>query len=448
MKSFRVLIVEDDDSFRDMLSLRLARMGHAVSAVALGQEALDHLARHPTDAVLLDIGLPDADGLEILKRIRDHERPAEVIVMTAQASLDAVVKATRSEALDFLPKPFQLWELEAALRRASRKLAARRHHDALRHYLSHPFFPRLIAESATMREAVELTRKSAASDIPVLLLGETGTGKDLLARTLHLESPRREEPFLAINCASIREGLLESELFGHEKGAFTGASALKQGCFEAADGGTLFLDEVGELPPEAQAALLRVLEGGEIRRVGGTVPLTVDVRLITASNREPAVEVEAGRFRKDLFFRLNALTIRIPSLRDRREDIAPLAAHFLERLSGRVPKHLSSQALSLLQGYPWPGNVRELRNILERLVLLVPEGRIEVEDLPDEIRKPKAPRQEGAGDLTLRGAERRHIQWVLERSGGNKTQAAKALEISKATLYKKLREPGPSPFPA
>ncbi len=445
MKSLLILVVDDEEALRKAIALRLKQAGHRVSEASGGREALQCLETAPVDVVLLDVGLPDMNGVEVLRRIRQAERPVEAILITANATLDAAVAGARDQAVDFLIKPVDFAELARTLERAARRILTRKREDAFRDLvLRGSFFPDVIAQSTAMQEALGLVMKAADSGMPILFLGQTGTGKDLLARTMHLKSRRAQEPFIAINCASVRESLLESELFGHEKGAFTGADALKRGHFEVADGGTLFLDEVGEMPLSTQSAFLRVLENGEIRRVGGSQSLVVDVRVVAATNRNLEAEVKAGRFRKDLFFRLNALTIRVPSLRERRQDIAGLVEYFSKRLSPRVPKRFTAAALSCLERYPWPGNVRELRNVVERISLLARSDEVRTEDLPEEIQDPDRRRLEPATEshLSLKDIERRHIARVLDRVEGNKAEAARRLGITKATLYRKLQAYG------
>lgn len=444
VSQMRVLVVDDEEPFRILMESELGRMGHAVQCVKSGEEALQALAAHDVEVVLLDLKMPGLGGMETLKRMREAGVAAEVIILTGHPDIDEAIHAMKLGAYDYLTKPARLAEVEELLKRAAEKKQLQRENVALKRMVAQKEGPPLIlGRSAAIRALLDTIERIAPTDANVLIQGETGTGKGLVARSIHQGSRRSAQPFLAVNCSAFPEPLLESELFGHEKGAFTGAVSAKPGLFEVADGGTLFLDEVGDMSPGMQAKLLQVLDAGELRRVGSTRTLKVNVRILASTNKDLAQEVRAGRFREDLHYRLNVINVALPPLRQRKVDIPLLIEHFLPqfRLPGQQAKAVSEEASALLVDYPWPGNVREVANTIERLVILSPGLVIGRDDLPPNIR---AAQQVLAGvdapDLPLAEMERRHILRVLERTRGKKAEAARLLGIHLKTLNRKLKQ--------
>jgi len=444
VSQMRVLVVDDEEPFRVLMESELGRMGHAVQCVKSGEDALQALATHDVEVVLLDLKMPGLGGMETLKRMREAGVAAEVIILTGHPDIDDAIQAMKLGAYDYLTKPARLAEVEELLKRAAEKKRLQRENVALKRRVAQTEGPPLIlGRSAAIRALLDTIKRIGLSDTTVLIQGETGTGKGLVARALHQESHRSTQPFLALNCSAFQEQLLESELFGHEKGAFTGAVHAKPGLFEVAEGGTLVLDEVGEMSPAMQAKLLQVLDDGDLRRVGSTRTIRVNVRILAATNKDLAQEVRAGRFRQDLHYRLNVINVRVPPLRQRKEDIPLLIEHFLHqfRLPGRPVKTVSKEASTLLVDYPWPGNVRELANTTERLVILSPGPVIGPVDLPPNVREPQQALAEvDAPDLPLIEIERRHIVKVLERTQGKKAEAARLLGIHLKTLNRKLKQ--------
>jgi len=440
----RVLVVDDERPIRFLMEKELPRAGCLVTCAENGEDALERVRTQEFDVVLMDLKMPGIGWLEALRRIRESGASAEVVVLTGHPDVTTAIEAMKLGAYDYLTKPFKLAEVEIVLRRAAERRRLTQENTALRRMVAQRGQPPLVlGESRAMAAVLATVERIAASDANVLIEGESGTGKGLMAQTVHQQSRRSQGPFLAINCSGFQDQLLESELFGHEKGAFTGAVALKQGLFEVADRGTLFLDEVAEMSPAMQAKLLQVLDSREFRRVGGTRLHRVDVRIVAATNKSMQREVEAGRFREDLYYRLNVVNILVPPLRERREDIPVLAEHFLARFqaSAGVRKTLSPDALQSLIEYPWPGNVRELSNIIERLVILTPGGVIGSDALPANIRSPRPGVPEApAGPASLAQMERLHIARVLRETGGKKMQAARILAIDLKTLNKKIRD--------
>jgi DNA-binding NtrC family response regulator len=442
-KAIHVLVVDDEKPTRVLMERELPQSGCVVVAVKSGEEALEVLTSQEFDVVLLDLKMPGIGGMETLRRLRSSGVTAEVVVLTGHPEVDSAIEAMKLGAYDYLTKPFKLSEVEAVLKRAAEKKRLQEENTALRRIVAQrDTAPLILGESQAMRSLLEMVERVAASNAPVLIYGETGTGKGLIARAIHQASPRADQPFLVINCSAFQDQLLESELFGHEKGAFTGAVAAKPGLFEVADGGTLFLDEVAEMSPAMQSKLLQVLDTGELRRVGGTKVRRVDTRIFAATNKDLNREVRAGRFREDLFFRLNVVSLVVPPLRDRKEDIPRLVEHFLQqfRLPGQQPKAISVDALKLLMEYFWPGNVRELANTIERLVLLSLGMIIGPEDLPPNIR-PAAELQPREADapLPLAEVERLYIIRALTYTRGKKAPAARLLGIDVKTLNHKIR---------
>ena len=443
-QEIRVLVVDDERALRFLMEKELPRAGCAVACATSGEDALERLRTEEFDVVLMDLKMPGMGGLEALRRLRDLGTSAEVVVLTGHPDVATAIEAMKLGAYDYLTKPFKLAEVELVLRRAAERRRLTRENTALRQMVSqrsHP--PLVLGQSGVMAAVLATVQRIAVSDANVLIEGESGTGKGLIAQAIHQQSARSQGPFLAVNCSGFQDQLLESELFGHEKGAFTGAMALKQGLFEVADRGTLFLDEVAEMSPAMQAKLLQVLDSREFRRVGGTRVLRADVRIVAATNRTMQREVSEGRFREDLYYRLNVVGILVPPLRERREDIPTLAEHFLARFqaSAGPRKIFSPEALKSLVEYGWPGNVRELANIIERLVILSPGDVIGPEALPPNIRHPRpvAP-PTVSGPTSLAEMERLHISRMLQETGGKKMQAARALGIDIKTLNKKIRD--------
>lgn len=458
-RKIRVLVVDDDNLLRKLVTDQLARSGFDASSATGGQEALDSLREADCDVVLLDIQMPGLSGLDALRAIRKMEDAPEVVMLTADTSLATGIEAMRLGAYDYLTKPARLDEMEAVIRKAHEKRRLVRQNAGLRAVVREPAFgdeesgPLLIYKSAAMANVVAQAETAARVDSTLLVTGESGTGKDVLVRYIHARSARRDAPIITVNCGALPETLFESEFFGHERGAFTGASALKRGLIEAADGSTLFLDEVGETPLVMQVKLLHFLEEGRFRRVGSTRDQSADVRVIAATNRNLQQDVDSGRFRADLFYRLNVVSLHVAPLRERAEDIPALIEHFLSLYRQRFKRpalDLSAEARRQLETYSWPGNVRELRNCLERAAALTSSDMIEAAQVlpPGEGgqgMRGGSSAQNSASDAesppaTLEELERQHILRVLEETGGNRERAAAILGISARTLYRKLRE--------
>jgi two-component system, NtrC family, response regulator AtoC len=449
-RKIRVLVVDDDAVLRKLLSDQIARMGFDTAPAASGEEALAALSRSDFDVLLLDIRMPGLSGLETLREIRKLEDAPEVIMLTADTSLGTGIEAMRLGAYDYLTKPATLDEIEAVVRKADEKRRLVRQNASLRDAVrpaAEDAQSALVFKSKAMEDLAALAESAARADSTVVITGESGTGKDVLARFIHARSSRADAPVIAVNCAALPESLFESEFFGHERGAFTGATATKRGLIEAADGSTLFLDEVGEMPAQIQVKLLRFLEEGRFRRVGSTRDRESDVRVIAATNRNLADDVRQGRFRADLFYRLNVISLHVPPLRRRREDIPALVEHFLSLFRERFNRpalDLSDEARRRLSSYDWPGNVRELRNTLERAAALAQGDTIEADQVLPHAAAETAGGEPGetadAAPVTLDELERRHILRVLEEAGGNRERAAAILGISARTLYRKLRE--------
>jgi DNA-binding NtrC family response regulator len=437
--SLHLLIVDDDDELRDTMSRWFQRRGMSVTAAANGEEALEQAAQQRWDVALLDLHMPGMTGIDLLQKLKAEQPEIEGILLTAHGSIETAIEAMKHGAYDYLTKPFHLPDLEVHLEKAYEKVRlARRERqwiDQLRYESSRY---RLVGSSPAMQRVVQLIQKVAPTEATVLIRGSSGTGKELVARALHYNSPRQNRPLVTLNCAALQETLLESELFGHEKGAFTGAVQTKQGLIEVAEGGTLFIDEIAEMGPGLQAKLLRVLEDGHYRRVGSTKEGHADVRVIAATNKPLEDEQKAGRFREDLFYRLNVVTIPLPTLRERRSDIPELVEHFLTtRQLGPTPYRVEPDAMRALAGHDWPGNVRELANVLERAQILAENHLITLDDLPENLAETALASSPSGGDPRhLREVERRHVQEVLHDLKGNKVQAAKALGISRRALYR------------
>ena len=437
--SICVLVVDDERPTRLLMEKELPRAGYVVTSVESGEEAVEQVRARDFDVILLDLKMPGIGGMEALRRIRDSGASAEVVVLTGHSDVDSAIAAMKLGAYDYLTKPFKLSELEEVLRRAAERKRLRQENAALRRMVAQREpAPLIVGQGQAMPSLLVTVRRIAGSDANVLLQGESGTGKGLIARTIHDASSRAGGPFLVINCSGFQDQLLESELFGHEKGAFTGATAVKQGLFEVAEAGTLLLDEVGEMSPAMQAKLLQVLDTRELRRVGGTRVHRVDVRIIAATNKDLAQEVRALRFREDLYYRLNVVSLTLPPLRERKEDIPLLIDHFLKRFgtAGYPGKRLSPEAQQHLVEYAWPGNVRELANTIERLLILAPGEVIGPDDLPTNIRVGSGPAR---GASSLAEMERLHLARVLAETRGKKMQAARLLGIDVKTLNQKIK---------
>lgn len=452
-RGLTALVVDDEENMVHVLTTLLAQEGFGVAAARTGEEALERIRSEVVDLVLLDVRLPGRDGLEVLEAVKAQRPDCGVLMMTAFGSIESAVAALRAGADDYLVKPFRAEEVLRRIQAVLERQGLRREVRRLRREVGTRYgFGNLLGRSPAMRALLGQLEQVAATRSTVLLMGESGTGKELAARALHYNSDRAERPFVVIDCAAIPETLQESELFGHTRGAFTGAVAAKRGLFEEAHGGTVLLDEVGDLSAATQAKLLRVLQEGTIRRLGDTRTIQVDVRIIAATNRDLPAEVRAGRFREDLFFRLNVLPLRLPPLRERPEDIPLLTEHFLRRFAaetGRPVRQIAPPALDCLMAYRWPGNVRELEHAIERAVLLSQGETLEVGDLPPAVQGGGGQGVEEA-PLRLRDAvarlnadlERGLIRRALARTGGNRTEAAVLLGISRRALLYKLKEYG------
>ena len=443
----RLLLVDDEEAFRKLLAVELGHAGYEVETSGTLADARARLGSRSFHVVFLDIRLPDGNGLDLLREIREASPATEVVMLTAFGTVQEAIAAMKEGAQDFLGKPVKFGELEAVLQKVLQKRALEQGNAALQRDVER-LAPseHFIGNAPQIRELLSLIARVAETDSTVVIRGESGVGKELVARAVHRNSLRARQPFVVVDCASLHENLLQSELFGHERGAYTGAIRLKHGLFEVADRGTIFLDEIAEITPPLQVKLLRVLESGTFRRVGGTVDIGVDVRVIAATNRSLEAMMKEGSFREDLFYRLNVFSLSIAPLRDRREDIPLLAEHFI-RNSPVVAKRgarLSPEALEVLQRYPWPGNVRELENVIERALILCDRGLIEPGHLPMGVRlEPTMRRGDDDGKLvTLEEVERRYIRRVLEECEGHRHKAAGILGISERNLYRKLKELG------
>lgn len=443
----RVLVVDDDSPMAEMLAEALGERGFVAKTASSGTEARRWLEGEPFDALVTDLQMPDMDGLELLSAARRIAPSCPVIVMTAYSAVESAIESVRRGAYHYLTKPFKVDELVLFLTRALDEMRVRREAAALRRTVKQELgVKQLVGASEAMRQVCDLVLRIAEADAPVLLLGETGTGKGLIARAIHLEGPRSNAPFVTINCAALPENLLESELFGHVKGAFTGATSKRVGLFEAAERGTLFLDEVGEMSLALQAKLLDVLERGVIRPVGSNKELSVDVRIVAATHRALRERVSSGHFREDLLYRLEVLTIEVPPLRQRRDDILVLIEHFLSRSRSRHPRavveRIGAEATARLLEHSWPGNVRELEHLIERLVLLGRSEEITIADLPATVSARTTGLGTGFGDevLPLREMQRRYVAWALDRLGGRKLYTAEKLGVDIKTLGRWLQE--------
>ncbi len=458
-KSARILIAEDEANLRLVLQKELERLGYRVQVAPDGEAALRKLEESNVDVLLCDINMPRIDGMEVLRRVHERPNPPEVIMLTGQATVETAVEAMKLGAYDYLTKPYRITELDIRVKQAAEKRRLRVDNLRLREQLARQSgLPEIVSVSEAMKEAVRLVERVAPSDASVLITGESGTGKELIAHAIHRLSNRADGSFIDINCAAFQESLLESELFGYEAGAFSGAKGRKLGLIELADGGTLFLDEVTELPAQLQAKLLRAIETRTFFRVGGVRKVEVNVRIVAATNRNLDSVVADGSFRSDLLYRINGFQIDLTPLRERSEDIEPLARYLLTYVGGATKPELDPQALEALRSYSWPGNVRQLKNCLERAVILSNNGRITVSELPPEVARPtafipmvQAAPQTGAtpdyagnaantSPASLRDVERQQILAALEQTGWHRGKTAEILGISSSTLYRRLRD--------
>jgi two-component system, NtrC family, response regulator AtoC len=449
----KILVIDDEPGLRKSLSLILGDAGYTVVTASDGEEGLRKLEEDRPELVLCDIRMPGLGGLDFLARARESGTEALILIMTAYGSMDLAVQAMKAGAYDYIPKPFGADEVLLTIRKAEEREQLQREVGRLRQEVrADRRFGEIVARSPGMMRVLELAGKVARHPSPVLVTGASGTGKELVARLIHRESDRSEGAFVAVNCGAIPETLLESEFFGYEKGAFSGADRQKAGLFEAADGGTLFLDEVGDLPHPLQVKLLRALQEGEIRRLGGTETRKVDVRVISATNKDLEDSIEQGEFREDLYYRLAVVPIHLPPLRHRLEEIPHLVRHILDRAESRLGiriERVEPDAMEVLTGHHWPGNIRELENVLERAVVLTDTDRITLEQLPDSVKRRDPTRASGGlpdDDLSVKRhtaeLERELIRKALERTGGNKTQAAEVLDLSPRALRYKIKDYG------
>ena len=449
----KILVVDDEENFRHILSVILKKERYEVETASNGEEALQRISNSTFDQVLCDIRMPGMDGLDFLKEVRKTEADANVIMMSAYGTLDTAVEAMKLGAYDYISKPFKPDEIILTLKKAEERERLRKENELLRKEVKREYsFDNIVSKNEKMQGIFDMIQKVAQYKSTILITGESGTGKEVVARALHYHSDRSQSPFMPVNCGAIPENLLESELFGHSKGAFTDAIRTKKGLFEEADGGTLFLDEIGELPPQLQVKLLRVLQDGEIRRVGEAKTIQIDVRIVAATVKDLVKEVNEGRFRDDLFYRLNVVPVHIPPLRDRKEDIPLLVTHFMKKHSQSLGKNIAGinpKALEVLINYKWYGNVRELENTIERAIVLADGENIELENLPHDIQNfqervevTTLSEEEYSIKRASKALETTLIRRALKKTKGNHTHAARLLEISHRALLYKIKEYG------
>ncbi|MBN1206624.1 MAG: sigma-54-dependent Fis family transcriptional regulator [Myxococcaceae bacterium] len=457
MAAERILVVDDEDNARRAIATILGEEGYEVAEASNGMDALARISEFSPAVVLSDVRMPQLDGLSLLKKAREQGSDATFVMMTAFASVETAVEAMRSGADNYLVKPLDADAVLVILGKALEQRRLRQEAEALRDQVrQRTRFHNIIGDSPQLQGIYDVIRRAAATRATVLILGESGTGKELIAQALHQESPRKDKPFIRVHCAALSENLLESELFGHEKGSFTGAVARKEGRFELADGGTLFLDEIGEISASVQVKLLRVLQQREFERVGGTQTIKVDVRIVAATHRDLAAEVKAGRFREDLFYRLNVVSVTLPPLRERKSDIPALVSHFLEKYSdsyGKQVKGLAPGTLQALLAHDWPGNIRELENAVERAVVLAQGAELTTDDLPPVLRGPR-PAGSSSNNLipgaSMATIEREAILRTLEMVQGSTSRAAEILGISVRKIQYRMKEysNGKTPAPS
>jgi len=452
MSTNRILLIDDEENFRHMLSVILKKRGYDVEAASNGIDGLKKVDTGSYDTVLCDIRMPQMDGLEFLQEAQKAGCESTIIMMSAYGTLDTAIEAMKLGAYDYISKPFKPDEIILTLKKAEERERLRRENLFLKKEVQKEYsFENIISKNERMAQIFDTIQKVAKYKSTILIAGESGTGKELVAKAIHFNSDRSDHPFVPVNCGAIPENLLESELFGHTKGSFTNAVRTKKGLFEEADGGTLFLDEIGELPVQLQVKLLRVLQDGEIRRIGDSKAIRIDVRIIAATIKDLDKEVREGKFRDDLFYRLNVLPIKIPPLRDRKEDISILVDHFIQKYSrelNKLSEGITPEALNCLLNYNWNGNVRELENVIERAIVLTESNQIQVENLPIEIQNPKEESRFSLlnDELSIKKASRYLeidlIKKALNKTKGNHTHAAKLLEISHRALLYKIKEYG------
>lgn len=455
----KLLVVDDESNLRLVVQKELSRQGHDVDTAPDGESAWDALEQEDFDVLLCDINMPRLDGIGLLRRLREKsQNPPEVIMLTGQATVESAIEAMKLGAYDYLTKPYRITELSALVQQAAEKQKLKIDNQRLRAQIertANKNMPEMVAESPQMKEVLRLVQRVAPTDTSVLITGESGVGKELVAQALHRLGRRKDKTFVDLNCAALQDNLLESELFGHEAGAFSGARGRKLGLFEIADGGTIFLDEIMEMPMQLQSKLLRALETRSFFRVGGVKKVEVDVRLIAATNRNPKHSVADGSFRADLLYRINSFEINIPPLRERRDDIEPLARHLLNKIAGPNAPEMTPPVVEALSQYNWSGNVRQLKNCLERAVLFSDNGKISIKDLPAEVISRAGetnvsvvynePSDNGVNSFqnapsNLRDLERQQIIGALEKTGWHRGKTAEMLGISPSTLYRRLRE--------
>jgi two-component system NtrC family response regulator len=447
MRRVKILVIDDDESLRRVLEYNLAQEGYAVLTASSGEQGLDLLKKERADLVVTDVRMPGMDGLQVLEGVRKVDPNVQVIILTAFGTIEMAVEAMKAGAFHYISKPFNRDELKLTIKKALQLKELERENVTLREELKErTSLDAIVAESPPMAQVLELVIRVAPTETTVLILGESGTGKELIARAIHGRSPRAHGPFVAVNCAAIPETLLESELFGHVKGAFTGAIRDRVGKFEAAEGGTVFLDEIGEMRPDLQVKILRVLEERMLERVGDNKLIRVDVRVLAATNKDLSKAIQAGEFREDLYYRLNVVPLQIPPLRERREDIRPLAQHFLKRLGASPRLTIAPEAFRALESYDWPGNVRELENALERAMIFHRGDLISLSDLPETIRAPKAkeaaplPVSLPEAGLSLEEVEKELILRALQKHDWNQSRAARYLGITRHTLLYRIEK--------
>ncbi|CAN5418080.1 sigma-54 dependent transcriptional regulator [soil metagenome] len=455
----KLLVVDDENNLRMVVQKEMSRQGHEVETASDGEAAWELLEQQDFDVLLCDINMPRLDGIALLRRLREKsQNPPEVIMLTGQATVESAIEAMKLGAYDYLTKPYRITELSVLVSQADEKQKLKIDNQRLRAQIerTNQNMPEIVAESPQMKEVLRLVQRVAPSDTSVLITGESGTGKELIAQALHRLSRRIDKSFIDLNCAALQDSLLESELFGHEAGAFSGARNRKLGLFEIADSGTLFLDEVMEMPAQLQSKLLRALETRTFFRVGGVKKVEVDVRLVAATNRNAQQSIAEGSFRADLLYRINSFEIHIPPLRQRREDIEPLSRYLLQKIAGANAPELTPQAVDALSSYSWTGNVRQLRNCLERAILLADNGRITTKELPPEVvyktNEPSvsvsynSPKEnatnsfQNSNPTALHEVEKQQILMALEQTGWHRGKTAELLGISSSTLYRRLRE--------
>ncbi len=438
-----IMIVDDEEIVRASLSSWLLEDGYEVMPVESGKLALEELKKKHYDLMLVDLKMPEMDGLELMKEVKKFLPDLPIIIMTAYATVDTAVKAIKDGAFDYLMKPFDPEEISITIKKIVKQQMLEQENIYLRKELAKQFqFHQLYSKNKNMQEIFELIKTVAKTDVTVLIHGETGTGKELIARAIHAESLRKDRPFIPVSCASLTETLLESELFGHEKGAFTGASSMVRGMFEMADKGTIFLDEIGDISPKLQMDLLRVLETKEIVRIGSTLPIPVDVRIIAATNKDLNKAISNGTFREDLYYRLNVITIDIPPLREKLEDIPLLVEQLIEKINietGKSIKRVSEDAMAILMQYKWPGNIRELKNVIERSVVLAKDDIITVNEVGPCVER-RIKETTNLEDMSLESMEKNHIASVLKNNNWNISTSAQILGIDRTTLYNKIKK--------